>query len=1448
MQLRSWLTAALWATSLLMFADVALATPKVRHGASPYYRNANPCPERCAVSGANPGNWSAYPNFKQIKKCQQSVFYDFSLYDPVDDQDINHRIYACSSFGPDFSNLSNSTAAVDADSVDVDYEMGWWNEGFGLASAGIRSLVKQTRQYLDNGHGITDRPFIMFARSGKASIGVFIGQGLQNQGLSSSALKTFEDNLSNLNVTTPSLAMQLCGSGYDSSHIFGLMVTSNTTFDPIQEAIKNWANATCLSFSGSTNFTGQAMFTTPLVDTTNSTASSNSTAISSQNDKRGQALHARAECETIQVISGDSCASLAERCGISASDFTKYNSDSSLCSSLVPKQHVCCTSGDLPDLRPVTNEDGSCYSYEIQTDDNCANLAVEYGLEQEDLEDFNTNTWGWGGCELLYVGTIMCLSEGDPPFPSEIANAICGPQVPGTEAPDDDTDIATLNPCPLNACCNIWGQCGINKDFCVDTNTGAPGTAEAGTYGCISNCGTDIVKGSGDGSIRIAYFEGYGLGRDCLFQDALQIDASAYTYIHFAFGTLTTDYEVEVGDVLSTYQFGEFKRITDAKKILSFGGWDFSTSPSTYFIFREGTTSANRLKMATNIANFIKKHELDGVDIDWEYPGAPDIPDIPAGGEDEGANYLAFLVILKNLLPGKTISIAAPASYWYLKQYPIKSIAKIVDYIVYMTYDLHGQWDADNSDSQEGCDTGNCLRSQVNLTETKSSLAMITKAGVDSAKVIVGVTSYGRSFNMAEIGCYGPNCLYTGDRLNSEATKGICTGTAGYIADAEIYEIIEDSSRVVKSYLDSTSNSNILVYDDNQWVSYMSSSTKKIRQTLYTAWAMGGTTDWASDLQTYNEVPEFATSWAIFKEAIVAGTDPKTDTTVTGNWTDFYCDHDVVDNPFDYTPSQRWQLLGCDAAWDDATRIYKNSYRDRDFSFSESVAVIFNAADEATCESLLSDNCITSIECGTGFDSESSGPAGWLIWNSLVKIHQLYADYHDALFNSAIGYIAGLSDLENKFAPVPPEEDTTWLLVLIDIITIGAATAAGPFFNAFLKKQKYFMTNDIEFNNAKDTTLTLISQSTTLAKDLLSTTIDGKKWTVESQDSFSNYMGQVINGWANLTAVSLAAIFNGSDSSIDTLWDVISDGKLITGSFSTSAGTVTEPDLRANIERTFYAYSIPILWQFSATWAFVMDSGYSCSEDKELSSYLDDDTMEATGACYDGNQYYLVYPKGDSTSCHSPPGLDSLDGDIFGKLTVEELITGSVRTYIKNGKKNTDASVDTTDSDTLLSLLDIDITTPGYIRLPVCSPERAYQSWDTSSTGSSTYYPCDVPPGIDNCGDSSFEDNTSDASPTVDDCKTIITNIEGDATTEWTTLVVGEEQREIASYGSCAFGVEATETTGNANFQVGGQDVIDIINSAINRFGGSGNIGAQGEMDCNGNIKDQGVKWGIYHT
>jgi GH18 family chitinase len=1352
-----------------------------------------------------------------------------------------------------------------AQPVDVEFEIGWWNEGFGLAASSLRSLVKQVRSYVDHGHGATDRPVTLFSRSGAATIGLYIGQGLLNQAVSESPLKILHDNLETLDVSTNSLAMQLCSPGYDSTHIFGIMVTSNGTFAPIQTAVRNWANATCLSFSNSSTFAGTASFVTPLLLGNGTVAGANSTANTTVS---ARGLAPRAECRTIQVEAGDGCATLATKCGIFGADFTKYNPGSLFCSTLKPKQHVCCSSGDLPDFRPSPNPDGSCHAYTVLANDNCYNIGAEFSLTVDEIEEFNKNTWGWNGCRLLWLNTIMCLSEGTPPFPAEVSNAVCGPQKPGTVPPTDGSNIADLNPCPLNACCNIWGQCGLSTDFCIDTNTGAPGTAAPGTHGCISNCGMEIVKGTGTGAIKIGYFQGYNLGRECLYQDASQIDTARYSHIHFAFATLTPDFKVQVGDVYSQYQFEQFKRLSGSKRILSFGGWDFSNNWATYTIFRNGVKPANRLTMATNIANFIKEHGLDGVDIDWEYPGAPDLPDEEHAGEaDEGLNYYYFLVVLKNLLRPLSVSLAAPSSYWYLKAFPIKDIGRVVDYIVFMTYDLHGQWDAGNRWSQEGCITGNCLRSQVNLTETRQALTLITKAGVPGHKVVVGVTSYGRSFEMAQPGCWGPDCTFTGDRLTSNAAKGRCTGTAGYISDAEIADIMADGSRVVTSFLDTRSHTDILVYDNNQWVGYMGSRAKQVRSTLYANLGLGGTTDWAVDLQQFHDVPDYSIpeDWPGFKLAISLGQRPEVDYSRTGNWTAYKCTHTYSSEKIKWTPSERWHGVNTDAAWGDVVRIWKESYKPRgDISFITAVSQTLLAQSQVNCSTFEGkyDNCDTPTNCPDSADGPNSGAAAEFIWNSLIFMHELHHDFYNDIGAVQADIAFALDDMENTFAPIPPPEDTSWFLIVLDLVTWGTLTVAAPLFNAAIRNKPWF--SDKTWTEAKDAFLTGTGQSTTLMKDVgLDPT--AHKWTPEAQDVFSHMMAQVFDGWRKIASVAVDRLFSGDDRSLEILWNCMSDGKLIEGR-SPGGGSPFpgDTDVKFGIKKLFYGYSIPALWRVSDTYAFVVDSGFGCGEDKPLDAYLDDATMDATGACVDGRRYYLVHPAGDArvskctgygpAGCTSwervnnkfaaPVGLGALGR--FGNLTKEDLVTGSVRTWLRNGRKNGGGGVPD-EPTTFDDLVQVDVRKAGFVHLPVCSPERAFQSWDTGGRGATDNYPCDVPPGINHCQDTNFVDQTSAVSPLVADCLQIIRNIEGNGKTEWTHDVVGKPHREILKYGTCHFGIEATEVDGNSVFMVGGQDVIDIINEAVKRFGGGiGRVSGYGHMLCNGLIHQQWMKWGIY--
>jgi chitinase len=118
-------------------------------------------------------------------------------------------------------------------------------------------------------------------------------------------------------------------------------------------------------------------------------------------------------------------------------------------------------------MTPQQNPDGSCRAYTIVANDYCAAIAEAHQMTVQDVVSRNRQTWGWEGCATLYIGMKICLSSGVPPFPANVPNAICGPQANGTQPNSDISTWANLNQCPLNACCDVFGQCGITTEFCT---------------------------------------------------------------------------------------------------------------------------------------------------------------------------------------------------------------------------------------------------------------------------------------------------------------------------------------------------------------------------------------------------------------------------------------------------------------------------------------------------------------------------------------------------------------------------------------------------------------------------------------------------------------------------------------------------------------------------------------------------------------------------------------------------------------------------------------------------------------------------------------------------------------------------------------------------------------------------------------------------------------------
>lgn len=427
----------------------------------------------------------------------------------------------------------------------------------------------------------------------------------------------------------------------------------------------------------------------------------------------------------------------------------------------------------------------------------------------------------------------MCLGPGRAPLPVPSEWAVCGPRVRGTVSQPPGKELADLNPCPLNTCCDTRGQCGITAEYCVVTKsvTGAPGTAALGTESCVSNCGHDIVNNHVPSAsfMSVGYFQPLAANRPCLKMDVTQINhTTQYTHIQYAFATLTDDLKISVDDFPD--QWARFLQLQGAKRIVSFGA-----TPIANERLRQATASSNRTRFANNLAAFAKQTQIDGIDLDWEYPAT----------EKEGFDYVELLRLVKSALPARLLSVAVPPGFYNLKAYPMDKIGQIVDYIVFMAYDMHGQWDFGSPWASSGCPQANCVRSHVNLTETIDGLSMITKAGVPAAKVVVGMASYGRAFELAMPGCSSPDCQFT----KAGAQPGQCTQYPGILAIGEIEEIIELNRGSVKHWYDQASDSNIMVINNTQWVAYMDSNIKIKRSAKYKGLGFGGTVDWSVDYQ-----------------------------------------------------------------------------------------------------------------------------------------------------------------------------------------------------------------------------------------------------------------------------------------------------------------------------------------------------------------------------------------------------------------------------------------------------------------------------------------------------------------------------------------------------------------------------------------------------------------------
>jgi chitinase len=246
--------------------------------------------------------------------------------------------------------------------------------------------------------------------------------------------------------------------------------------------------------------------------------------------------------------------------------------------------------------------------------------------------------------------------------------------------------------------------------------------------------------------VIIGYVGGYhGL------YDTSMVHPERLTHINYAFVVIRNNrayLEHEKTDTVNFRNLLKLKKINPKLKILiSIGGW----GGSKYFSDAVFTDTAREAFAASAVA-IVKKYNLDGIDIDWEYPD-----DIGAGNifrpEDKHNYTLMFQKLRLDLdtlekQSGRKFELTAAVGGFsrFLKLTEMGEAAKYLDHVSLMTYDL-------------AQDSLHMILHHTNLFASKAYKTLCSAdfavkdfeaAGVPANKLVVGVAFYGHTFVAAD--------------------------------------------------------------------------------------------------------------------------------------------------------------------------------------------------------------------------------------------------------------------------------------------------------------------------------------------------------------------------------------------------------------------------------------------------------------------------------------------------------------------------------------------------------------------------------------------------------------------------------------------------------------------------------------------------------------------------